>query len=152
MVTALSYGTTGLSVEQRVFGLTDWVRDGTLAEYVAVEARNLAPLPAESVRQTSTRCMHPCSSPTITRSNAGKLTGTPEMARIINNHAGMRATETSSIARAPIHLAAWRSRRSAVASASKATTMPLDRPGTAEGRRQCVEGDGAALASASRAS
>jgi NADPH:quinone reductase-like Zn-dependent oxidoreductase len=27
-----------------VFGLTDWYRDGTLAEYVAVEARNLAPL------------------------------------------------------------------------------------------------------------
>ena len=47
MVTALSYGTTGLSVGQRVFGLTDWVRDGTLAEYVAVEARNLAPLPGD---------------------------------------------------------------------------------------------------------
>jgi NADPH:quinone reductase-like Zn-dependent oxidoreductase len=31
-------------VGQRVFGLTDWTRDGTLAEYVAVEARNLAPL------------------------------------------------------------------------------------------------------------
>jgi len=30
-----------------VFGLTDWYRDGTLAEYVAVEARNLAPLPGE---------------------------------------------------------------------------------------------------------
>jgi NADPH:quinone reductase-like Zn-dependent oxidoreductase len=28
-----------------VFGLADWYRDGTLAEYVAVEARNLAPLP-----------------------------------------------------------------------------------------------------------
>src|SRR4051812_15448537 len=45
VVTALGYGTTGLSVEQRVFGLTDWYRDGTLAEYAAVEARNLAPLP-----------------------------------------------------------------------------------------------------------
>src|SRR4051812_36435303 len=45
VVTALGYGTTGLSVGQRVFGLTDWYRDGTLAEYVAVEARNLAPLP-----------------------------------------------------------------------------------------------------------
>src|SRR6201998_4579420 len=44
VVSALSYGTTGLSVGQRVFGLTDWHRDGTLAEYVAVEARNLAPL------------------------------------------------------------------------------------------------------------
>jgi NADPH:quinone reductase-like Zn-dependent oxidoreductase len=47
VVTALGYGTTGLSVGQRVFGLTDWHRDGTLAEYVAVEARNLAPLPGD---------------------------------------------------------------------------------------------------------
>jgi NADPH:quinone reductase-like Zn-dependent oxidoreductase len=47
VVTALGYGTTGLSVGQRVFGLTDWNRDGTLAEYVAVEARNLAPLPGD---------------------------------------------------------------------------------------------------------
>jgi NADPH:quinone reductase-like Zn-dependent oxidoreductase len=47
VVTALGYGTTGLSVGQRVFGLTDWYRDGTLAEYAAVEARNLAPLPAD---------------------------------------------------------------------------------------------------------
>ncbi|MFE6778833.1 NADP-dependent oxidoreductase [Streptomyces sp. NPDC057702] len=46
VVTELGYGTTGLTVGQRVFGLTDWTRDGTLAEYVAVEARNLAPLPA----------------------------------------------------------------------------------------------------------
>ena len=45
VVTALGYGTTGLSLGQRVFGLTDWYRDGTLAEYAAVEARNLAPLP-----------------------------------------------------------------------------------------------------------
>ena len=47
VVTALGYGTTGLSVGQRVFGLTDWTRDGTLAEYAAVEARNLAPLPGD---------------------------------------------------------------------------------------------------------
>jgi NADPH:quinone reductase-like Zn-dependent oxidoreductase len=47
VVTALGYGTTGLSVGQRVLGLTDWYRDGTLAEYVAVEARNLAPLPGD---------------------------------------------------------------------------------------------------------
>ncbi|MFD5631882.1 NADP-dependent oxidoreductase [Streptomyces sp. NPDC127072] len=47
VVTELGYGTTGLSVGQRVFGLTDWARDGSLAEYVAVEARNLAPLPAD---------------------------------------------------------------------------------------------------------
>jgi NADPH:quinone reductase-like Zn-dependent oxidoreductase len=47
VVTALGYGTTGLSVGQRVFGLADWYRDGSLAEYVAVEARNLAPLPGD---------------------------------------------------------------------------------------------------------
>jgi NADPH:quinone reductase-like Zn-dependent oxidoreductase len=46
VVAELGFGTTGLTVGQRVFGLTDWTRDGTLAEYVAVEARNLAPLPA----------------------------------------------------------------------------------------------------------
>src|SRR6478752_446940 len=47
VVTALGYGTRGLAVGQRVFGLTDWTRAGTLAEYVAVEARNLAPLPGD---------------------------------------------------------------------------------------------------------
>jgi NADPH:quinone reductase-like Zn-dependent oxidoreductase len=47
VVTALGYGTTGLSVGQRVFGLADWHRDGTLAEYVAIEQRNLAPLPGD---------------------------------------------------------------------------------------------------------
>ncbi|HXE66696.1 MAG TPA: NADP-dependent oxidoreductase [Rhodanobacteraceae bacterium] len=47
VVTALGYGTAGLSVGQRVFGLADWYRDGTLAEYVAIEARNVAPLPGD---------------------------------------------------------------------------------------------------------
>jgi NADPH:quinone reductase-like Zn-dependent oxidoreductase len=47
VVSTLGYGTTGLSVGQRVFGLTDWTRDGTLAEFAAVEARNLAPLPGD---------------------------------------------------------------------------------------------------------
>ncbi len=47
VVTALGYGTAGLSIGQRVFGLADWYRDGTLAEYVAIEARNLAPLPGD---------------------------------------------------------------------------------------------------------
>lgn len=47
VVVALGYGTTGLSVGQRVYGLTDWYRDGTLAELTAVEARNLAPLPED---------------------------------------------------------------------------------------------------------
>src|SRR4051794_3952844 len=47
VVTALGYGTTGLSVGQRVFGLTDSYRGGGLAEYVAIEARTLAPLPGD---------------------------------------------------------------------------------------------------------
>src|SRR5438034_5032857 len=47
VVTALGYGTTGLSVGQRVFGLTDSYRSGGLAEYVAIEARHLAPLPGD---------------------------------------------------------------------------------------------------------
>jgi NADPH:quinone reductase-like Zn-dependent oxidoreductase len=47
VVVELGYGTTGLTVGQRVFGPTDWARDGSLAEYTAVEARNLAPLPAD---------------------------------------------------------------------------------------------------------
>jgi NADPH:quinone reductase-like Zn-dependent oxidoreductase len=47
VVAELGYGTTGLTVGQRVFGVTDWTRDGSLAEYAAVEARNLAPLAAD---------------------------------------------------------------------------------------------------------
>jgi NADPH:quinone reductase-like Zn-dependent oxidoreductase len=47
VVVELGYGTTGLTVGQRVFGLTDWARNGTLAEFTAVEARNLAPLAAD---------------------------------------------------------------------------------------------------------
>ncbi len=48
VVVELGYGTTGLTVGQRVFGLADWTRNGSLAEYAAVEARNLAPLPADA--------------------------------------------------------------------------------------------------------
>ena len=47
VVVELGYGTTGLTIGQRVFGLADWSRNGSLAEYTAVEARNLAPLPAD---------------------------------------------------------------------------------------------------------
>jgi NADPH:quinone reductase-like Zn-dependent oxidoreductase len=47
VVAELGYGTTGLTLGQRVFGITDWARNGSLAEYVAVEARNLAPLSAQ---------------------------------------------------------------------------------------------------------
>src|SRR5258705_5922917 len=44
-VVELGYGTTGLTVGQRVFGLTDWTRNGSLAEYTAVQARNPPPPP-----------------------------------------------------------------------------------------------------------
>lgn len=46
VVTTLGYGTTGVAVGDAVYALTDWYRDGAAAEYLAVEARDLAPLPA----------------------------------------------------------------------------------------------------------
>ena len=42
VVAALGYGTAGFAVGDEVFGLTDQLRDGAAAEYVAVEARNVA--------------------------------------------------------------------------------------------------------------
>jgi NADPH:quinone reductase-like Zn-dependent oxidoreductase len=47
VLTTLGHGTTEVSVGQRVFGLADWHRDGTLAEYVVDRARNLAPVPGD---------------------------------------------------------------------------------------------------------
>jgi NADPH:quinone reductase-like Zn-dependent oxidoreductase len=44
-VEALGHGTTGFAEGDAVYGLTDWYRDGALAEYVAVEGRNLASKP-----------------------------------------------------------------------------------------------------------
>jgi NADPH:quinone reductase-like Zn-dependent oxidoreductase len=45
IVTALGYGTAGIEVGDEVYGLADQFRDGAAAEYVALEARNLAPKP-----------------------------------------------------------------------------------------------------------
>jgi NADPH:quinone reductase-like Zn-dependent oxidoreductase len=45
VVAALGYGTTGFAVGDEAYGITDWYRDGAAADYVAVEARNLAPKP-----------------------------------------------------------------------------------------------------------
>jgi NADPH:quinone reductase-like Zn-dependent oxidoreductase len=45
VVAALGLGTAGIAVGDEVFGLTDPYRDAAAAEYVAVEARNLAPKP-----------------------------------------------------------------------------------------------------------
>src|SRR5258705_11003155 len=44
VVTALGYGTAGLSVGKRVFGLADWCRAGNPAGENAIQARDLAPL------------------------------------------------------------------------------------------------------------
>ncbi|TCC28894.1 NADP-dependent oxidoreductase [Kribbella speibonae] len=59
VVVELGYGTTGLTVGQQVFGLTDWARNGSLAEYAAVEARNLAPLPADIDHVTAAAVVMP---------------------------------------------------------------------------------------------
>ncbi len=42
VVVGLGYGTAGFAVGDEVFALTDQFRDGAAAEYVAVEARNVA--------------------------------------------------------------------------------------------------------------
>jgi NADPH:quinone reductase-like Zn-dependent oxidoreductase len=45
VVAALGYGTAGIAVGDEVYGLADQLRDGAAAEYIAVEARNVAPKP-----------------------------------------------------------------------------------------------------------
>ncbi|HXC85272.1 MAG TPA: zinc-binding dehydrogenase [Trebonia sp.] len=45
VVTALGWGTAGLAVGDEVFGLIDAYRDGAAAEYIAIEARDVAPKP-----------------------------------------------------------------------------------------------------------
>src|SRR5262249_19267720 len=45
VVIALGYGTAGLSLGDEVDGLIDGYRDGWAAQYVAIEARSLAPQP-----------------------------------------------------------------------------------------------------------
>ncbi|MGF6888728.1 NADPH:quinone reductase-like Zn-dependent oxidoreductase [Nocardia sp. GAS34] len=45
VVVTLGYGTAGFAVGDEVFGLADQLRDGAAAEYIAVEARNLARKP-----------------------------------------------------------------------------------------------------------
>src|SRR5204863_6203562 len=45
IVVALGFGAAGVSVGDEVYGLIDGYRDGWAAEYVAIEARSLAPKP-----------------------------------------------------------------------------------------------------------
>ena len=44
-VAMLGYGTTGWNIGDAVFGLTDWYRDGTLAEYASVRRAIWPPSP-----------------------------------------------------------------------------------------------------------
>jgi NADPH:quinone reductase-like Zn-dependent oxidoreductase len=46
VVAALGWGTAGPSVGDEVYGLIDGYRDGGAAEYIAIEARDVAPKPA----------------------------------------------------------------------------------------------------------
>ena len=68
VVTALGVGTAGVAVGDEVFGLTDPYRDAAAAEYVAVEARNVAPKPqtvdhvhAAAVPRQASQRGRPCS-------------------------------------------------------------------------------------------
>ena len=45
VVVELGYGTAGVAVGDEVFGLIDGYRDGWAAEFIAIEARSLAPKP-----------------------------------------------------------------------------------------------------------
>jgi len=47
VVATLGYGTTGYRSDSGCSASRDWYRDGTLAEHVAVESRNLTPLPGD---------------------------------------------------------------------------------------------------------
>jgi NADPH:quinone reductase-like Zn-dependent oxidoreductase len=49
VVAELGYGTTVFTIGQRVFGMTDWTRNGSLAEYASVETRDLAALPISAL-------------------------------------------------------------------------------------------------------
>ncbi len=51
------------TVGQRVFGLCDWARNGAPAEYVAVDARNVAPLAADIDHTVATSLPIPGSPP-----------------------------------------------------------------------------------------
>jgi NADPH:quinone reductase-like Zn-dependent oxidoreductase len=46
VVAALGYGTAGVAVGDEVYGLIDGYRDGAAAEFIAIEARDIAPKPA----------------------------------------------------------------------------------------------------------
>ncbi|HET6921202.1 MAG TPA: alcohol dehydrogenase catalytic domain-containing protein, partial [Jiangellaceae bacterium] len=45
VVVGLGYGTAGVAVGDEVYGLIDGYRDGGAAEFIAIEARDVAPAP-----------------------------------------------------------------------------------------------------------
>lgn len=53
VVVALGWGVVAPAIGDEVVGLLDWYRDGGAADYVAVEARNLAPKPTEVDHETA---------------------------------------------------------------------------------------------------
>jgi hypothetical protein len=55
----------GLARRGYTIGITDWYRDGTLAEYVAVEARNLTPLLGDVDFSVASSLVRPARMPTF---------------------------------------------------------------------------------------
>jgi NADPH:quinone reductase-like Zn-dependent oxidoreductase len=97
-VAALGYGTTGSDVGDAVFGLTDWYRDGTLAEYVAVEARNLAAKPAAFSDVEAAACAMPALTSMQALFTHGRLA--PRQTVLIQGAGGGVGTAAIQLARA----------------------------------------------------
>ena len=97
-VAALGYGTTGWDLGDVVFGLTDWYRDGTLAEYVAVEARNLAFKPAGLADVEAAACAMPALTAMQALFTHGRLV--PRQTVLIQGAGGGVGTAAIQLARA----------------------------------------------------
>jgi|SRR5215831_10505135 len=97
-VAALGYGTTGWDVGDAVFGLTDWYRDGTLAEYVAVEGRNLASKPAGFADVDAAACVMPAMTATQALFTHGRLASRQTV--LIQGAGGGVGTAATQLARA----------------------------------------------------
>jgi NADPH:quinone reductase-like Zn-dependent oxidoreductase len=97
-VAALGYGTTGFEVGNAVFGLTDWYRDGTLAEYVVVEARNLASKPTGFADVEAAACAMPALTARQALFTHGRLA--PRQTVLIQGAGGGVGTAAIQLARA----------------------------------------------------
>src|SRR6516165_11933874 len=87
VVAALGWGTAGIAVGDEVYGLTDQWRDGTAAEYVAVEAR-------PGIRHDRRRGARPLARPPQARRNAGlggrAATRQPGRHQVAHLHSGVQ--------------------------------------------------------------